>query len=93
MFTRYISPIESKRPHRIRAIEKPIAVSGCHLARPHRSRRLDFWRHGRRCGDPRQGVEDVLRKAEEVGGIEDLVRQEIRHGADVTAVFQKYGRL
>ena len=28
-----------------------------------------------------------------VGLAEDLVRQEIRHGADVTAVFQKYGRL
>jgi regulator of RNase E activity RraA len=42
---------------------------------------------------PAAQVDEVLRKAEEIGGIEDIVRAEIAGGADVKAVFDKYGRL
>ena len=42
---------------------------------------------------PAKIVDDVLRKAEAMGGVEDQVREEIKNGADVTMVFEKYGRL
>ena len=38
-------------------------------------------------------VDEVLRKAEAMGGVEDQAREEIKNGADVTTVFEKYGRL
>ena len=94
VFSRYLSPIESRGRTRIRAIEEPIAVAGS-LTSQVRIVPGD-WIFGDMDGVvviPAKAVEEVLRKAEEAGEIEDLVRQEIRHGADVTAVFQKYGRL
>jgi regulator of RNase E activity RraA len=42
---------------------------------------------------PAKHVDEVLRKAEEIDGVENLVRDEIKAGADVTAVFEKYGKL
>ncbi len=94
VFTRYMSPIESKARARIRAIEKPIAVSGSTLSHL----RVDSgdWIFGDMDGVvviPAARVEDVLQKAEEIGGIEDEIRDQIRNGADVRKVFEKYGRL
>lgn len=94
VFTRYMSPIESKARARIRAIEKPIAVCGTtssHL-------RVDpgDWLFGDMDGVvvlPAARVMDVLKKAEEIGGMEDEIRDQIRNGADVRKVFEKYGRL
>jgi hypothetical protein len=49
VFTRYMSPIESKARARIRAIEKPIAVSGSTLSHLRvASGDWVFGRHGRR---------------------------------------------
>ena len=42
---------------------------------------------------PTARVEDVLQKAEEIDSIENEVRDQIRNGADVRKVFEKYGRL
>ena len=94
VFTRYMSPIESKARARIRAIEKPIAVCGSTLSHL----RVDSgdWLFGDMDGVvviPAARVEDVLKKAEEIGGIEDEIRDQIRAGADVRKVFEKYGRL
>jgi regulator of RNase E activity RraA len=94
VFTRYISPIESKLRYRINAIEKPVAVSGS-LTSLIRVEPGD-WLFGDMDGVvviPRDRVDEVLAKAEEVGEIEDAARVEIRDGADVKAVFDKYGRL
>ena len=38
-------------------------------------------------------LQEVVRRAEDMDGMEDLARAEIRNGADVTAVFEKYGVL
>jgi regulator of RNase E activity RraA len=94
VFTRYLSPIESKNRTRIRAIEEPIAVGGS-LTSQVRVNPGD-WLFGDMDGVvviPARQVDDVLRKAESIGGIEDQVRAEIKNGADVTEVFEKYGRL
>lgn len=94
VFTRYLSPIESKGRTRIRAIEEPIAVTGS-LTSQIRVNPGD-WIFGDMDGVvviPAKIVEDVLLKAEEMGGVEDLAREEIKNGADVTTVFEKYGRL
>jgi 4-hydroxy-4-methyl-2-oxoglutarate aldolase len=94
VFARYLSPIESKGRTRIRAIEEPIAVAGS-LTSQVRINPGD-WVFGDMDGVvtiPAKAIEEVLRKAEEIGGIEDQVRTEIRNGADVAAVFEKYGRL
>ena len=66
VFTRYMSPIESKARARIRAIEKPIAVCGSTLSHL----RVDSgdWVFGDMDGVvviPAARVEDVLQKAEE----------------------------
>jgi 4-hydroxy-4-methyl-2-oxoglutarate aldolase len=94
VFARYLSPIESKGRTRICAIEKPIAVGGSLTT----TIRVDpgDWLFGDMDGVvviPAARVEDVLEKAEEIGGIEDKVRDEIRSGAEVSDVFKKYGRL
>ena len=94
VFSRYLSPIESRGRTRIRAIEEPIAVAGS-LTHQVRVNPGD-WIFGDMDGVltiPADKVEEVLRRAEEIGGIEDQAREEIRNGADVTAVFEKYGRL
>ena len=94
VFTRYLSPIESKNRTRIRAIEEPIAVGGS-LTSQVRVNPGD-WLFGDMDGVvviPSRQVDEVLRKAESIGGIEDQVREEIKNGADVTEVFEKYGRL
>lgn len=94
VFARYLSPIESKGRTRIRAIEKTIAVSGSLTT----LMRIDpgDWLFGDMDGVvviPAGRVEEVLTKAEEIGGMEDEIRDQIRNGADVRAVFEKYGRL
>jgi 4-hydroxy-4-methyl-2-oxoglutarate aldolase len=94
VFTRYLSPIESRGRTRIRAIEEPIAVAGS-LTSQVRIVPGD-WIFGDMDGVvviPAKNVEEVARRAEDMGGIEDLARAEIRNGADVTAVFEKYGVL
>lgn len=94
VFTRYLSPIESKGRSRIRAIEEPIAVAGS-LSSQVRVNPGD-WIFGDMDGVlviPAALVEEVLRRAEEIGSIEDQVREEIRNGADVTEVFERHGRL
>ncbi len=94
VFARYLSPIESRGRTRIRAIEKPIAVTGS-LTSQVRVEPRD-WLFGDMDGVvviPAVRIEDVLKKAEDIGGVEDAVREEVRNGADVSAVFEKYGRL
>jgi len=94
VFTRYLSPIESRGRTRIRAIEEPIAVGGS-LTSQVRVNPGD-WLFGDMDGVvviPAKHLDEVLRKAESIGGVEDQVREEIRNGADVTTVFEKYGRL
>lgn len=94
VFTRYLSPIESRGRTRIRAIEEPIAVAGS-LSSQVRVNPGD-WIFGDMDGVlviPAARVEEVLRRAEEIGSIEDQVREEIRNGADVTEVFERHGRL
>ncbi|HET6469566.1 MAG TPA: hypothetical protein VFG43_14425 [Geminicoccaceae bacterium] len=94
VFARYLSPIESKLRTRIRAIEKHVAVGGSLTTLV----RVDpgDWLFGDMDGVvviPAARVQEVLERAEEIGGIEDLAREEIRAGADVADVFAKYGRL
>lgn len=94
VFGRYLSPIESKGRTRIRAIEEPIAVGGA-LTSQVRVNPGD-WLFGDMDGVvviPAKQVDEVLRKAESIGGIENQVREEIGNGADVTEVFERYGRL
>jgi regulator of RNase E activity RraA len=94
VFARYISPIESKLRYRIREIEKPVAISGS-LTSQIRVAPGD-WMFGDMDGVvviPAARVDDVLTRAEAIGGIETAARNEIRNGADVKAVFDKYGRL
>jgi 4-hydroxy-4-methyl-2-oxoglutarate aldolase len=94
VFARYLSPIESKLRYRIRSIETPIAMSGSLTSHV----RVDpgDWLFGDMDGVvviPARHVGEVLTRAEEIGGIEDIVRREVAGGADVKAVFDKYGRL
>jgi regulator of RNase E activity RraA len=94
VFTRYLSPIESRGRTRIRAIEEPLAVGGS-LTSQIRVNPGD-WLFGDMDGVvaiPARNVDEIVRKAEDMGGIEDQVREEIRNGADVTEVFERYGRL
>ncbi len=94
VFTRYLSPIESRGRTRIRAIEEPIAVAGS-LTSQVRINPGD-WIFGDMDGVvviPVKNIDEVLRKSEDIGGVEDQVREEIKNGADVTTVFEKYGRL
>ena len=94
VFTRYLSPIEARGRTRIRAIEEPIAVAGS-LSSQVRIVPGD-WIFGDMDGVmviPAKNVEEVVRRAEDMGGLEALARAEIRDGADVTAVFEKYGVL
>jgi regulator of RNase E activity RraA len=94
VFTRYLSPIQSKGRTRIRAIEEPIAVAGA-LSHQVRINPGD-WLFGDMDGVisiPAKLVDEVLRKAEALDWIEEQMRTEIATGADVTAVFEKHGRL
>jgi 4-hydroxy-4-methyl-2-oxoglutarate aldolase len=94
VFTRYLSPIESKMRYRIRSLEKPIAISGSLTS--HIRINPGDWLFGDMDGVvviPADRVDEVLAKSEEIGGIEDTVREEVRNGADVKDVFDKYGRL
>ena len=93
VFTRYLSPIESRGRTRIRAIEEPIAIAGALTAQVRVN--PGDWIFGDMDGVlaiPAGRVEEVLRRAEEVGGLEDRVREEIRNGGDVTEVFERHGR-
>jgi regulator of RNase E activity RraA len=94
VFTRYTSPIESRKRTRISGIQVPIALTGSLTTQV----RVDpgDWVFGDMDGVviiPAAHVETVLAKAEEVSGIEDRSRNEIKNGADVADVFAKYGRL
>ena len=93
-FSRYLSPIEARGRTRIRAIEEPIAVTGSLTS--HLRIVPGDWMFGDMDGVlaiPAKNVEEVVRRAEDMGGIEHLAREEIRNGADVTMVFEKYGRI
>lgn len=94
VFTRYLSPIESRKRTRISGIEVPIAVTGTLTAQI----RVDpgDWIFGDMDGViviPADKVEAVLARAEEIMGIENRSRNEIRAGGDVADVYAKYGRL
>ncbi len=94
VFARYLSPIESRKRSRIRAIEEPVAVGGS-LTTQVRVVPGD-WVFGDMDGVvviPAALVEEVLRKAEEVEEVETKVRDDVRGGMDVKAVFAKYGRM
>lgn len=94
VFTRYLSPIESKLRYRIRSIEKPIAVSGSLTS--HVRINPGDWLFGDMDGVvviPAERIDDVLVRAEKMGAVEDTVREAVRNGADVKDVFDKYGRL
>lgn len=94
VFTRYTSPIESRKRTRISGIQVPIALTGS-LTTQVRVNPGD-WVFGDMDGVvviPAAQVETVLAKAEEVSSIEDRSRNEIMNGADVADVYAKYGRL
>ncbi|WP_105427176.1 RraA family protein [Neorhizobium tomejilense] len=94
VFTRYLSPIESRQRTRISGIEVPIAVTGT-LTTQIRVNPGD-WIFGDMDGViviPADKVDAVLDRAEEIMGIENRSRNEIRAGADVADVYAKYGRL
>ncbi|MBL8837644.1 MAG: dimethylmenaquinone methyltransferase [Alphaproteobacteria bacterium] len=94
VFARYLSPIESRKRSRIRAIEEPVAVGGS-LTTQVRVVPGD-WVFGDMDGVvviPAALVAEVLRKAEEVEEVETKVRDDVRSGMDVKAVFAKYGRM
>jgi regulator of RNase E activity RraA len=94
VFTRYLSPIDPRGRMRIRAIEEPVAVRGT-LTRQVRVVPGD-WLVGDMDGVvavPAGQLDEVLRRAEEIGQIDEIAREEIRKGADAAAVFEKYGRL
>ncbi|MDE1992706.1 MAG: dimethylmenaquinone methyltransferase [Rhizobiaceae bacterium] len=94
VFTRYLSPIESRKRTRISGIEVPIAVTGTLTAQI----RVDpgDWLFGDMDGVvviPADKVDAVLQRAEEMITIENRSRNEIRAGGDVADVYAKYGRL
>jgi regulator of RNase E activity RraA len=94
VFTRYLSPIESRKRTRISGIEVPIAVTGTLTAQI----RADpgDWIFGDMDGViviPADKVDAVLTRAEEIMGIENRSRNEIRAGGDVADIYAKYGRL
>jgi 4-hydroxy-4-methyl-2-oxoglutarate aldolase len=94
VFTRYLSPIESKLRYRVRSIEKPIAVSGSLTS--HVRINPGDWLFGDMDGVvviPADRIDEVLVKAEKMGALEDIVREAVKNGADVKDVFDKYGRL
>jgi len=94
VFSRYVSPIESRKRSRIRAIQQPVAVGGS-LTTQVRVVPGD-WVFGDMDGViviPAEHLEEVLRKAEEVEEVETKVRDDVRAGMDVKAVFAKYGRM
>jgi len=94
VFTRYLSPIESRKRTRISGIEVPISITGTLTSQI----RVDpgDWIFGDMDGViviPAAKVEAVLDRAEEIMGIENRSRNEIRAGGDVADVYAKYGRL
>jgi regulator of RNase E activity RraA len=94
VFTRYLSPIESRGRTRISGIEVPVAVTGT-LTSQIRVNPGD-WLFGDMDGVmviPADKVEAVLIRAEEVLTIENRSRDEIRAGGDVADIYAKYGRL
>ncbi len=94
VFSRYLSPIESKLRARITRIEGPIAISGT-LSAYIRVEPGD-WIFGDMDGVlviPDGILDEVLTKAEEIGALETRTRQEVAAGVDVADVFAKYGRL
>lgn len=94
VFTRYLSPIESKLRYRIRSIEKPIAVAGSLTS--HVRINPGDWLFGDMDGVvviPANRLDEVVEKAEKMGALEDIVREAVRNGADVKEMYDKYGRL
>src|SRR5262249_39672031 len=94
VFTRYLSPIESRKRTPMSGIEVPIAVTGTLTAQI----RVDpgDWLFGDMDGViviPADKVDAVLQRAEEMIAIENRSRNEIRAGGDVADVYAKYGRL
>jgi 4-hydroxy-4-methyl-2-oxoglutarate aldolase len=94
VFMRYLSPIESRLRYRIRFIEGPVAVSGSLTTQVRVN--PGEWLFGDMDGViaiPAGHLEEVLEKAEAIGGTETAARAEIAAGADIKTVFDKYGRL
>lgn len=94
VFTRYLSPIESKLRTRITRVQGQIAVSGT-LSAYVRVEPGD-WVFGDMDGVliiPDGILDEVLLRAEEIGTLETRTRQEVASGIDVADVFAKYGRL
>lgn len=94
VFTRYLSPIESRLRTRISGVEVPVSVTGTLSAHI----RVDpgDWIFGDMDGAlviPDRHLDEVLARAEEISGMENRTRQEIMDGADVADVFENYGRL
>lgn len=94
VFTRYLSPIESRLRTRISKIEEPIALTGT-LTAYVRVEPGD-WVFGDMDGVliiPDGILDEVLQRAEEIGALETRTREEVASGIDVADVFAKYGRL
>lgn len=93
-FARYTSPIESRLRYRIRAVERPIAMSGT-LSSQVRVEPGD-WIFGDADGVvviPRARLEEILTRAEAMEDIEAKARAEIQRGVDFTDVLERYGRM
>ena len=94
VFTRYLSPVESRLRTRISRIEEPISVTGT-LSAYVRVEPGD-WVFGDMDGVliiPDKILDEVLERAEEIGKLETRTREEVASGIDVADVFAKYGRL
>lgn len=94
VFSRYLSPIESRGRTRIRAIEEPIAIAGA-LSAQVRVNPGD-WVFADMDGVlaiPAGRVEEVLRRAEELGSHEEQMREDIRNGGDAAEIYARHGRL
>lgn len=93
-FARYTTPIESLGRSRIRDLEVPVSMTGT-LTSQVRVNPGD-WVFGDEDGVvviPADALEEVLARAAEAKSIEDQVRAEVRAGAAVSDVYEKYGRL
>ncbi len=94
VFARYISPVEGRRRYRVREYQRPVAMSGA-LTSQVRVNPGD-WIFGDVDGViciPKDQVENILRLAEERRDTETKAREEIRAGARVKDIFEKYGTI
>lgn len=93
VFTRYISPIESRRRYRTLDMQVPVAVSGSLTAQVRVN--PGDWLFGDADGViviPAEILDEVLDKGESTKAIEDQVREDITRGVPVPEVYKRYGR-